>query len=316
MQWRDVTYRIYRLRRLVAVCIVVMIIGAAVGIWLAGGNGALAGPLPIVATLAFFGALHVAMALRWPNNPVGPLAYSIGVAVLLTAVIPLAAFVDANPEVFAPVIGASIVFGPFVWFLGAPLIGFLLLWPMDFVPLRNLVMRKALQIDMTAEAAFDHFSLRPDRETSQAKNGPVGWDGFWEEQSARLAPDPKSSRLVATPVVVRIKELESAPLSQSLLVLMPTPTPSGSVGTMRSIIIHLSAAPSDQGAVVSKITSIDRTNLGGLVMDWLADTSGDVLTCELDHLQGNPPRALYLLPVDSLGATVHRYFHTDGPHIV
>jgi hypothetical protein len=316
MQWRDVTYRLYRLRRLVAACIVVMIIGAAIGIWIAGGKGALAGPLPIIATLAVFGSLHVAMALRWPNSPVGPLAYSIGVAVLLTAVIPLAAFVDANPKAFAPAVGTSIVFGPFVWFLGAPLIGGLLLWLTDFVPLRNQVTREAWQIDMAAEAAFDYFSLRPDRDTLLARNGPVGWDGFWDEHPTQLAPDPISSRLLARPQVVRIKELESSPLSQSLLVLIQAPAPSGSVGALRSVIIHLSATPSDKGAAITKITSIDRGTLGGLLMSWLGDTQGDVLTAHRDHLGGIAPRALCLLPIDSLGATVHRYLHTDGTPIV
>jgi hypothetical protein len=312
MMWRDAIYRLFRLRRLVLLCLACLIAGSALGVWLAGDEGPLAQPLIVVALITLFAALHVAMALRWPNNPAGPMTYSLGAGALLTAVIPLAAIIERNPETFSLAVGLAIVFGPFVWFFGSPLIGVLFVLPLDYIPVRNVKLTKTWQMDMTPDAAFDYFALRPDRETYLAQNGPVGWDGFWEERSTACAPDTATGKLTTKSRTVRIKELESSPLSQSLLVLFPAAVPAEPHAAGHSIVIHFDVKPRGTGAMVTKISSIDRAKLGGVFLNWLSDTPEDVLTAQRDHLAGGAPRAICLLPADSLGATVYRYLYVEG----
>ncbi len=303
-------YRLYRLRRLVTFCVLAVIAGLAIGVWLAGFAGPLAQPMALGALFLISSAALVAMTLRWPRDISTPLSCAVGTTVMLAALIPFGIYIAATDTRQEVSIVLAVMFGPLIWLMGAPLLGLVLLFPLDLIMRRNHTITSHHYLPMPPDMARQHFSVQPDTASILSTSGPVGWDGFWEERSVSRAPDPKNGQIIDMTSVLRIRELASDAMSQSILGVLPS-TEGAARGMPTSFVMHISFAPDGAGTRMVRQTSIDQTSLGRLFTAWLSDADADMILAECDAIAGDPPRALIHLPIDSLWTTLQRFFRWD-----
>ncbi|MGL5010572.1 MAG: hypothetical protein ACRC6I_11880, partial [Paracoccaceae bacterium] len=256
----ELGYRVYRLRRLIGVCLGLVGFGVALGMWLVPGANA----LQFVAGVGLFSLLAVAqlgMILFWPTDMSGPLCYAVGAVPLMAAGLPLgAAAVQANGDMVMVMV---VMFGPLVWLVLTPLAGHVLLWPLDRIMRRNVQGGGSAWVPLDLAAAQALFGFRPDRTTALASYGPVGWDGFFEERLTRQVADEATGVISAQVVVTKLRMLESDAASQAVMAMVPGPGNG-------SLVIHRSFAQEGAGTRISQRFQADHIAASRMLTGWLA----------------------------------------------
>jgi hypothetical protein len=303
-------YRLYRLRRLVVLCLVTVLAGLAAGAWFAGFKGPLAQPAALAILFILSGGALVALALRWPRDIGGTLTFAVGTGVMLAAVVPFSIYMTATEDRQGLGMVLAVMFGPVVWLAGAPLIGAVLLLPLDGLERRNHTSTSRHYLPLPPDIAWERFSFRPGMTSAHATTGPVEWDGFWEERSVGLAPDPSTGKLIEVRTIIRIKELQVGDMSQSVMAV-PQQAAAADKGLPTSFVIHMALSPDGDGTLMTRHTNMDRVSAGRLLTAWLSDSRADGVLAECDVLAGHPPRALSHLPQDSIWTALQRFFRWD-----
>ncbi len=303
-------YRIFRLRRLLIICMMLVLTGLAAGTWIAGFDGPLAQPAALVGLFVVFATALMAMTLRWPHDVGGTLTYAVGTGVILAMVIPFSIYMTATDDRQGLGIVLVVMFGPLIWLLGAPLIGAAVLFPLDRIVRRNYTSTSQHYVPMPLDVARARFSFEPDKQSLLATTGPVGWDGFWEERSMGRAPDPNNGAIVDVTTITRVKELDEGDLSQSVMAV-PQRAVDADPGSPTSFVIHITFSLDGTGTQMTRTTNMDRVSQGRLVTAWLGDKMADLVMAECDAHAGRPPRALVYLPMDSIWTAMQRFFRWD-----
>jgi len=309
LTFRDVTYRLYRLRRLVIVAMLIPMPFIALAIW----TGVSVGWWLAAVWIAFV-LIH---SVRFPNAWIDQLAMSIGLAILLILA-PAFGFIGLGPIIGYPL-------AMIAWFvIWMSLIG--QITRLDGVPFRRekFVLRRRSKLSPAEMRAA--FFLRP--------NAQVGFHLCHEaDENGVFMVEPQGISTIgfqlgddfATDQTDDQSDSECAALSQDFTpdfnffatilesdethqetVVLTNATDDESEANVTSMIETIT--PAKNGAIYEKREYYDKfTLLAGLGF-WLQDYNADHFTATIDHVSGKPARALRSAPKDSLLTLLANWF--------
>lgn len=319
----ELGYRVYRLRRLIAVCLALVAAAAALAVWLLPGA---VGAVQVVFGLGLFSVFamaQLAMIVIWPRDAGGPLAYALGLIPVLGVAVLFGVKVVQDDMGHLEMLTALVtLFALPVWLFLVPLVGGLFLWPLGRLARHDVQLQRVFDLPLPVDTAIEVFGWGPDKVGQFAATGPVGWDGFWEERTPRQVADATSGAIVEQVTVNRFRLLEGDAMSRSVLA-----EAKGDDGTLRSIVMHQSfsamaagtgartGAGTGAGTRLTERFHIDCVLVLEQAGTWLADISEDHLTAELDALAGRAPRAIAHLPMDTMGASIARFLKWGDPPV-
>jgi hypothetical protein len=296
------SYRAYRLRRLIAVCMALLALGVATGLWLVPGSG----PLQVVFGLGLFSILamaHLAIILFWPQDVVEPLASSLGFAVALPLAMPAIVSLTETPAELFTAIGLGLIGLPMVWGFVLRLLGWALLKPLDLIRRTDLGLRYSARLPLDMATARACFFVAPHRRILDSVTGPVEWDGFITETSTRRDIGPASGQMTATSFTNRLRILEETETDQGVLVQIP-----GEDGAL-----HQTLTPQGPETLLERRVQLEKVTQAELFTGWLGDVQQDSVTAIVDNALGRPPRAICLEPKDTLPNAISRWFRWHEP---
>ncbi|MCU0803039.1 MAG: hypothetical protein MUD11_14980 [Rhodobacteraceae bacterium] len=301
-------YRVYRLRRLIGLCLLLVAAGIGLGLWLIPGGVT---ALHLVFGVGLFSVLamaHLAMIVIWPTDAGGPFAYGLGTLVLLAIALPAAAHQMATGTDAGAIMALAIMIGPFVWLLGAPMLGGWMLWLINMALPTKGKRQRVFDLPVDLSRAMVLFALDPDKTRVTSVHGPVGWDGSFEERVTRRMADPQTGALRDCTSVTTLRMLASDATTRSVLA-----TAAAGDGTTVSLVVHQQFDPLPQGTRLTERLDFEGAPGLGRLTAWLTDSEADYVTAELDADAAHPPRAICHLPLDSMGLAMTRFFKWGDP---
>jgi hypothetical protein len=302
------SYRAFRLRRLIAVCLGLLAFGVAAGLWLVPGSGA----LQVVFGLGLFSILamaHLAIILFWPQDVVEPLASSLGFAVALPVAMPAIVSLTETPAELVTAIGLSFVAMPVVWWFVLRLLGGALLWPLDLIRRKNLALVHTARLPLDMAAARARFFVASHRKVLDSVCGPVEWDGFITETNTQREKGPASGQITTSTFTNRLRILEETETSQG--VLGQIPGEDGAV--LGTVVLHQTLTPDGTGVILERRVNLDKVTVAELFTGWLGDVRQDSVTAMVDDALDSPPRAICMEPKDTVSNAIGRWFRWNEP---
>lgn len=279
---RTVTYRLWRLRRLIGVAILLPLPGilfaSLIGLGLGFGGGG--GALWLLWMLAV-----IALAIRFPNGWVDHFALGL----------PLLAITFLSP--FARLFGMGPILGLFLavlvmgigWFIlnsRLPLI-------LSDLPMGTEKHAFRRRLSIPAQELRDALFLRPNAQCGLHACGPANSDGLFQVRAFGYRTLDSEFHVEESDIAFFAKVIESDETTQVTQYFL---TEGGvSAGTCYEEI-----TPSRRGCVYAKDEVHDHFSVFAAIGFWLNDVEADHLTATLDFLAKKPPRALKLMPQDSL----------------
>jgi hypothetical protein len=293
-------YRLWRLRRLVALVLLLPAV-SLVALWLlTSGTAAATRPGIAIPTLAATSLFLLFLVLRYPRAPDEALAFSLSFAALLLLT-PLYELLVAQRD--GPLEG-----GHYVGLAVLLLVG----WVLVFVGtafLLDRLMRKSRhrQCNLTLvhsttlgpEAVRAALRPIPDHTSVFGRSGPLAKDGsfpVWPDfrLPEQLMPAPTeggpwgATRAPGYWTTVT----DEGPFAFGTV----TRLPDGSFG-----VTHYMIEPTATGSRIGKTETSNALTRFGAVLVFLMDVDRDLLIAHLDHAEGlDPPRAIRLQPFGSL----------------
>ena len=281
-QWpslHQIVYRVMRLRRLVAVAVMVPML-ALIAMSLLS-PAALPADLATMA-VAGIAALVIGHVVLFPNVTLETLALSIAATLLvcaMPAIMAAAAWAPAAQQTGALVILIGFAFA---------LAGFLVLllenlmaWMFYAGPAIKRVMTARIDLPCSPQVAFQQFTLRPDTRRGRILTGPADDNGFFDVAVAHAAAEAMHPDHAAV-VRVDAKVLESSPARHDVMLL----TAEGAV-----TVTSQSFAATPEGCTVEVRDMPGDFTLGMYAIYWLTDQQADNLTEMSDPITGQTPRA-------------------------
>jgi hypothetical protein len=303
-------YRVYRLRRLIGLNLACVALAIGAGLWFVPGFSA----LQVTVGIGLFSILavaQIAMILLWPRDGVAPMVYAAGLLPTMAAAIPLGAALIADPASRGATLTGLLLFGPLVWLLGVPLLGWVILKPLDLVNRRNFTLQASRLLPLPLPSARDIFFGSAGKRIGHAVTGEIGWDGMFTETVTERVAGPDSGQTSTRVTVNRLRILEEDALSQGLIIMAagPEAQPEGrSVIVMRQVL----SARGDQTHLHRQF-HIESAAWSALLAGWLGDMQQDSITSRLDAAMGQPSRAIVDEPYDSMWGSLARWLRWHKP---
>lgn len=279
---RTLAYRLWRLRRLIAVSALLPLPGLlfaelwGVGLTFGGGGGIL---------WLFWIAASIALAVRFPNGWVDQLA--LGLAVLaIILVSPVARHLGVGPV-------GGLLLGPLLLATGWVWLNAVLPPMLDGVAMGTRTQRFVARVRMPAKDLRDTLFLRPGARCGLHACGPADADGIFEVRALGhptlddgLAPAEGETGFFA-----RVVERDETTQTTRFML----DRKKGSTGTTLQQI-----TPARTGALYVSEELHDDLSAFAVLGFWLNDVEADRFTATLDFARGLAPRALKHAPRDSL----------------
>lgn len=290
LDFRTVSYRLWRLRRLIGVSALLPLPGIlfaqifGVGLTFGGGGGII---------LLLWIATVLALAIRFPNGWVDHFALGLPLAAI-TFLSPIAWLVGIGPL-------GGIALGLLVMAVGWFLINSRLPLILSDLPMgtqkQTFRAKTAIPADKLQEALF----MRPNAQCGLHACGPAGPDGLFEVRAFgyRMLDDtftPEDSGISFKAKVV--ERDERMQITQFFL----------DDGKVTASTTYEEITPKRKGSVYAKEEVHDHFTAFAALGFWLNDVEADHFTALLDFLAEAPPRALKLMPQDSLLTWVAQRF--------
>ncbi|MFN3663938.1 hypothetical protein [Yoonia sp.] len=276
----QMTYRLWRLRRLWAFCALLPMV-VITAVWLAGN-----GPVPVhFASLAIVGiaALVTLHIVLFPNVADETMALSAALTGLVCA-LPFLRDLGA----LAPVEHAqsAMVLGALAGLIGTGLAMALLAPLLKLLSFAGPVIRRPIhtQIDLacSVSVARQQYALQPQTRRGRILTGQADAQGLFDVaicSGHEIDPDAAEQPLVAR---VTAKILQSGPDSHAVMLLLPC-------GSLSVSAFRFIAHP---GGCRVQLSEIPGDFTPGMYLHyWLTDQQGDTLTEVADRITGRPERA-------------------------
>ena len=302
------TYRVYCLRRLIVVCLVLVALAVGLGLWLVPG----ASPLQTVfgmGLFSIFAMAQLAMILMWPRDMVGPLTYAVGLIPFLAMALPGGHALNLSQGTDGLALVLGLLFGPLAWLIVVPALGWLMLKPLDHLTRRNFRATASQLLPMPVAAARDMFFARPHKTRRDSVTGPVEWDGFFTETVTNQIAGPGSGEISRETMTVRMRILDENAQSQGILAQFPGSAVYGA-GT---VVMTQTLTPLGDTTRIDRAFHIDRAPWSAVLTGWLGDIQHDSITALQDEALDTPPRAISEEPLDSLWASLSRWLRWHEP---
>ncbi|WP_095589042.1 hypothetical protein [Actibacterium ureilyticum] len=286
MTRQEITYRLYRLRRLLVAGSLLPLAGLAIGAQISGLGGILTGWAPLaVAGLGL--AVLTALLLRFPNSMIEGVALSLSLTLTL-ALVPLIDSRAHFADLFLPGGGGgadAAVHMALAWMLGffalVPAIALL-----DRVRIGQSTVVSTLRYDLAPDAAFDALTLKPDVTSPDRQTGTPDRDGFFDVTVWYDGADPETFAPARQSHTYRARIVEAAPLRQVTATVLQVQ------GRTSTSVSEVRVTPSDDGCLCESREVQDHLTLLSRMNFWLADYGADYLQGALDEAAGRESPAL------------------------
>jgi len=274
----QICYRLWRLRRLLALC---LLVPAAVGLALAVG-----GHLPVdhvALALVLIGGLVMMHLVLFPNGTHETLGLTLALSGLLAALPWVNGLGALAPADFAQaglvfaVTGALVATG-----LGMAVLVQLLKVLTFIGPSLRLPLRAQTDVGCSVAVALQQFAIKPQIRRGRILTGQADARGFFDVAVASAQdtdPDHAGQPLVGRATA---KVLYNDSHSHAVLLLLPC-------GAISVSALH--ATPQPAGCRVDLAELAGDFTLGMYVRHWLTDQQADVMTEVADRIIGAEPRA-------------------------
>jgi hypothetical protein len=306
------SYRVFRLRRLIGVCLGLLATGIAGGMWLVPGSSA----LQVVFGLGLFSVFamaHLALILLWPRDVVEPLISALGFAAVLAVGLPIAAAHLGTGTETAVIAGLLLLFSPVIWMWGIRLLGWAMLMPLDHISRRNITLTVSQILPLPMDAARDCFFVAPHQKRRDSVTGPVEWDGFLVETTTVRRAGPALGQITSDQIKTRMRILEQDAHTQGVLVQMNTAAGQPPTTLVLHQTLTAQGTGTGTGTRLDRRFGLERVAVSELVTGWLGDLQCDSITALADQASGHPPRAICEDPYDGLALMVDRWLANDKP---
>ena len=288
-------YRLFRLRRQIAVTGTLPLLGAVPAGLLVAPGSFFASPEWIFGLTAAWTCVMAALAVRFPGGWLEAVGFSITMA-LIAAAAPWTCAALAHMISSGAIVGFVVVLGATsfgILFLAMGLV-LVVIWALSGRPAGERRARLRLKVPLPIEEARSRLFLYPDAQSDIRRTGFAGADGFFEVFFKIEAPDPCTSEMVVTEHSFHAKILEETDTEQT--VLYSAEQEDGSVTT--SVEVQTLIRDGDKTLSVSEEVH-DHFDWCALVGWWLTDAGGDAMTERYDEVMENPQRALKRMPQES-----------------
>lgn len=287
----DVLYRLYRLRRQIAVLGLLPLAGTVLGALCAPsgavfGTGAWIAGLPLL-----WSAAVAALSVRFPAGWSDLVAMSLAVTGLAALAPAIAALLGGLLDAGQPVLFLASLLGLLLGTLAAVLA--LVVLQIGLLAGRPLGLRRygiRTRVPLPAEPLRAAAFLKPGRTYPNRETGPADADGVFEVVSRFRVPAEGCFDPDDVEIRFRARILEEGPDSQTTLFFIGE-------GAAATTSVQRLTIREDGGRTLYDHEEIhDHFDLYAGLGWWLTDAGGDGLTELLDSVSGRPVRALRRMP--------------------
>ncbi|MDU8942327.1 hypothetical protein [Ovoidimarina sediminis] len=288
-------YRLYRLRRQIALTGVLPLLGAVPAALLSGPGSFFADPIWIFGTTGVWTLLMAALAIRFPGGWIEALGFSIAAAVAAFSA-PLLAFLIGGlydrDAILA--IGVILLFLPLaLLFLGMGSV-LAVVGVLAGRPAGERRARLSLYVPLPLDQARDGLFVLPETSGGNRRTGPVDGRGFFPVYFSFDTVDGCTGTPVTEEHRIEAKILEMTETEQTILYAATQEDGS----TTTSVEVQR-VMPKGGGTFWTSEEVHDHFDWCALVGWWLTDAGGDAMTDRFDELMRQPARALKRMRQDS-----------------
>lgn len=302
--FRTVSYRLWRLRRLIVVAALPPLILMAV-------LGALELPHSLFGTAAGQGVmvawlglvcLHV---LRFPNGWMETLALSLTVCILVLSepVLPGLLFGPVLSWGEMALLGAAYLLGGFAILMMMTLVVCGLVGGTTDREVVNVVRRV---VPLPRAALFDALALAPDQHTGRKSTGPADEEGFFDVSIRHSCPDRQTFENAPFDVTFRAQVVPSEDGTHQAVIR------EGNGQDMLVSVTSLRLTPAARGTLVEIAETCNRYNRMMILGFWMQDMMEDYLTDVVDFLRDRPARSVRAASHDTLMTSVAGWMTRQG----
>lgn len=279
---RTISYRLWRLRRLIAVAALLPLPGilfaGLFGFGLTYGGGG--GILWFLWILAVF-----ALAVRFPNGWIDLFALGLPLAAIIF-LSPIARLFGIGPF-SGTLLGLVTMAAGWFWINGK------LPAMLDDIPMGTQKNTFRARVALPAKTLREALFLRPGARCGLHACGAAGADGIFQVKSFgyQLLDDTFTPTEGEIAFLARVVETgETTQITQYFL----------AEDSLTASTTYEEVTPTRRGCSYAKEEVHDHFSVLAAIGFWLNDVEADHLTATLDFLNEQPPRALKLMPQDSL----------------
>jgi hypothetical protein len=280
---RTVSYRLWRLRRLILVTVLLPLPGIliatlfGVGLRFGAGGGIL---------LMLWFAAVCALSIRFPNGWIDHFALGLPFGII-TLLSPVASLFGLGP-VGGVAVALIVMFVGWLWINAQlPLL-------LDEIPMGTSKNAFHVRTKVPAEVLREALFLRPGAQCGLHACGAAGPDGVFEVRSFGYQMLDEDFRPKDGDISFQAKVLERDATTQITQFFLAGEDGGTSSTTYQEI------KPKRKGCIYAKEEVHDHFSLLAAAGFWLNDVEADHFTATLDFIAKEPPRALKLMPQDSL----------------
>jgi hypothetical protein len=283
LDFRTVSYRLWRLRRLILVTALLPLPGVllaslfGVGIGFGSGGG-------IVLTLWL--AALTALAVRFPNGWLDHFALGLPLAIV-TLLSPVASILGVGPV-------GGVAMSLLIMFVGWLGINSQLPMILNDIPMGTSKNAFHVRTKVPAKVLQEALFLRPGAQCGLHACGPADRDGVFEVRSFGYQLLDEGLRPTEGDIAFRAKVLESDGSTQITQFFV------AGAGEGTSSTTYQEITPKRKGCIYAKEEVHDHFSVLSAAGFWLNDVEADHFTATVDFVTEQPPRALKLMPQDSL----------------
>ena len=279
---RTIAYRLWRLKRLIGVSVLLPLPGIlfaslfGFGLGFGDGGGAI---------WLLWMVVVLALAIRFPNGWMDHFALGMPLLMII-ALSPIARIMGVGP-IGGLVLGLVVLVAGWLYANGK------LPQLLDDIPLGTRKNAFSARVPVPASMLREAVFLKPDGVHGLHACGPANADGIFEVRALGYQLPDCPAAPENTEITFYAKIIESDATNQITQFYLDEGD--GSAGT-----VYEEIQPSPRGCHYAKEEVHDHFSVLAAVGFWLNEVEADHLTALLDHIQDKPVRALKLMPQDSL----------------
>ena len=308
----QLTYTLWRVRRLWVVSTLVASLGLIPLVWL----GFLTSPGAIAAGVVGLGVMMLVFLLIYPTAWMDAIAVPIASALTLCC-LPLCAWLvgvapDHNSGYAAVVLGIALIFFWIFAVLGATVA----ITALDKFPVGEIMTEANGWFDMPPDEAIRILVLKPETRRPHRQTGSVDADGWFSMRTTYEVPNAETFEMEELEVLIRARELDvpdelDIPEGAQAFVTQEMVDDEG----RQTSSVYQQIFAAEAGGTRYRVAEVQNhftwMSCSGF---WLQDFAADHLQAELDLAQGRPTLALCRKPQRTFLTDLARFFDRMEDH--
>ena len=299
----DLPYRLYALRRLIVVCVLVVGAGAIASFYVTPNRGPLTDPRNLTMLLTAWALVIMANAIIFPAGWIDAVCASLS-ASAVAAASPLFFNTLAGASKGATAIGAGISTLTLIlfWMAGWLVSNWVFCTFGSRIPMGLRRHRMRYQSPMPPTATRNAISLSPNQSGALSVCGPTDATGIFPVRFVTTAPDPQSFDLVKTAHDYHARILHEDLETKEMEIFLEIDA------TQSSAHITEMFEPDGVGTLYSIDERHNHFNLVAAIGFWITDYGRDRIRGQIDLAQDLPTPAISLIPQRTALTSIARLF--------